>query len=288
MSRTSQLALVVLALAACGPRRAPGKDRARDAAERDAALGSADETDAAVDAPADARAAPDAGVSLLADPPESYGAVSGTAFWLGAPPRVTPGRRLQLMDGRERDWEGAPDAEYYCLEDVIVTAIPVRTSSPSVRTSRNWPTDESLSCTSLRCPPYVTLSTTDQLELRNQTRTPVAWQLRRNGRVVRTIEMPAGRADPPDVLDLSELEPGAYEIVESSGERAGWLYRAAPDELVVGATRGNCRYSISLAPGTYRVLAWHPDLAPVEKPVEIRTGLIRRVNPVFSARDLAP
>lgn len=286
MSRCSCIVLAVAALA-CGPRRAPGTDRTGD---RDAALAPSSVTDAAVDAPVDSPGAAeqDAGAVALADPPESYGSVSGTAFWLGPPPKLREDRRIQLMDGRARDWEGDEDAEYYCLEDVVVSAIPVRATAASKRTSRNWPAEDSLSCSSLRCPPYVTLSTTDQLELRNHTRTPVSWELRRDGRLSRAIDIPAARIEPPELLDVSGLEAGVYEIVDASGARVGWLYRAAPDELVVGATRGNCRYSISLAPGTYRVLAWHPDLAMVEKPVEIRTGVIRRVNPVFSAKDLRP
>jgi hypothetical protein len=217
------------------------------------------------------------------------GSVSGTAFWLGSPPPVKEDRPLRFGEGRSRDWEGAEDAEYASLEDVVISALPVRNPTAASPTEPlSWPEPGELTCGGSRqCPSYVTVATGNQLELRNLTRKSVSWHLVKDGRVRQTISIFASRTEPPAMLDISDLEPGVYEVIErGTTARLGWLYRAAPDEIVVGPTSGNSRYSIALTPGSYRIVAWHPHLASVEKPVEIRAGLIKRVNPVFATKNL--
>jgi hypothetical protein len=217
------------------------------------------------------------------------GSVSGTAFWLGAAPPSSADRPFQFGDAHPRDWEGAEDAEYAALEDVVISAIPVRDpSAASPAEPSSWPETGVLACEGgARCPPYVTVATGDRLALQNFTHTAVNWHLVKEGRVRTTISIFASRIDPPAIQDISGLEPGVYEIIDrGSTARLGWLYRAAADEIVVGPTSGNCRYSITLTPGSYRIVAWHPHLTAVEKPVEIREGVIKRVNPVFSEKHL--
>jgi hypothetical protein len=95
------------------------------------------------------------------------------------------------------------------------------------------------------------------------------------------------RKTSPAYTDISALEPGVYEILDSvSSERRGWLYRPASEEVAVGATHGNCRYSIALPPGTYKIKAWHPHLFPVETVVKVRARVVTRVYPVFSRKKL--
>lgn len=286
------LALAAFALA-CGARRGADAGEATptpadDATvERDAEVAS----DAAVAEDVVDAASADAASIDGASAATVSGAVSGTAFWLGPLPPSSAERPLHLGDAHPRDWEGAEDAEYAALEDVVISAIPVRNpSAASPRDPASWPETGTLSCGGgAQCPPYVTVATGDRLALANYTRKAVAWHLVKDGRVRMTASMFASRSDPPAMLDISSLEPGVYEIIErGTTERRGWLYRAAADELVVGPTSGNCRYSITLTTGTYRIVAWHPHLSPVEKPVDIRARTIKRVNPVFTIDDLRP
>jgi hypothetical protein len=237
----------------------------------------------------------DAGIAALVDDASvartPSGSVSGTAFWLGAAPPSSADVSLHFGDAHPRDWEGAEDAEYQALEDVVISAIPVRNpSAVSPAEPSSWPETGVLSCEgATRCPAYVTVATGDRLALQNFTHTAVNWHLVKDGRVRMTISIFASRTDPPAIQDISGLESGVYEIIDrGSTARRGWLYRAAADEIVVGPTSGNSRYSIALTPGSYRIVAWHPHLAPVEKPVDIREGIIKRVNPVFSEGNLRP
>jgi hypothetical protein len=112
---------------------------------------------------------------------------------------------------------------------------------------------------------------------------PVLLNVVKDGRTHLRISIDAERTDPPALLDISSLEAGVYEIVDPSTKSGrGWLYRAAPGEIVVGSTGGNCRYKITLTPGKYRIRAWHPYLtSPVEQIVNIRARFTPRVNPVF-------
>jgi hypothetical protein len=288
-------ALVLTAFAtACGARRGADAGEATPtpaddaAAARDAALaGDAAVAVVLVDAAsADAGGATDATSTTAAS-----GAVSGTAFWLGPLPPASAERPLHAGDAHPRDWEGADDAEYAALEDVVISAVPVRNpAAASPPEPASWPETGTLECNGgPQCPPYVTVATGDRLALANYTRKAIAWHLVKDGRVRMTVSMFASRSDPPAVADISGLEPGVYEIIErGTTERRGWLYRAAADEIVVGPTRGNSRYSITLTPGAYRIVAWHPHLSPVEKPVDIRVRTIKRVNPVFTDKNLRP
>ncbi len=278
------LAIVAVSVAAgCGPRHpvdaGDPTTEARDEARVPIDGGTGN--DAAVDgAPTDGAAASTAAVQS--------GTVSGTAFWLGPTPVHSARRPLHSGSAHPRDWEGAEDAEFSALEDVVVSAIPVRVAgTASAAKTDNWPETGTLSCDGSQCPSYVTVATGDRLELLNFTRRAVSWELVKDGRTRLAISIDASRKDAPAMLDISALEAATYEILDAATrERRGWLYRAAPDEIVVGPTGGNCRYSISLPPGAYRIVAWHPHLTAVDKPVEIRAGIIRRVNPVFAGKDL--
>lgn len=200
-------------------------------------------------------------VDAAATPKAQTGSVSGTALWRG------------------KDIEGE-------LENVVVTAIPVR-GGAARRGERSFPETGTLTCEhGSHCPHGVTVATGDTLELVNQRPVAVSWNVVKDGRIRQRFTIAASQTDPPASADISALEPGAYELVDpDSGERRGWIYRAAADEIVVGPTSGNCRYAIELMPGTYRIAAWHPELAGVTKAVVIRARKAKRVDLVFSEKN---
>lgn len=294
---TSLRIVVMLTLgSACGPRPVVGGEvRLEDGAR--SGVGSP-QTEAGVDAPADANV--DADVVLartsseapppLPEPPASNGAVSGTSFWQGAKPEERPGRRIGIAEARASDWVGPRRAEFWGLEDVIVVAVPVtETGKQRARNARSWPDGDGLRCDHRVCPNYVTLAAGDRLALTNSTASPVEWELVRDGRVVLRVAIDARRFAPAYV-DIDGLAAGVYGVRESaSGEQVGWVYRSATDELAVGPTRGSlCRFSLSLSPGTYRLVAWHPDLESQEHLVEVKPRRIQRFNPVFSEAQIRP
>ena len=216
------------------------------------------------------------------------GDVSGTAFLLG--PFPEQGTYLQLHttgDTHPNDWKGARDAEFVGLADVVVSAIPVHNpSAANPSDPPSFPETGALVCEGTKCE-YVTVATGNRLELYNYGDEAVSLNVVKDGRIRLDISIDASQTDPPALVDISSLETGVYEIIDPPSKKLrGWLYRAAAGEIVVGPTGGNCRYTIALTPGKYRIRAWHPHFSPIEQIVKIRAGIITRVNPVFSMKNL--
>lgn len=288
----AHLAIVVIFFAlGCGPRRAGDAgettkrvDDARTSTDTDAPSTPPDAADTP-SVPIDASLPSDAHVASTPGGPS--GSVSGTAFWLGTPPPGDKDRQFHFGDAHPRDWEGSPDDDFRALEDVVVVAVPMKSGSATRGSTPSWPEPGTLTCERGRhCPAYVTVASGERLELLNFKSSAVSWNVVKDGRLRLTITIGASQTE-PSAIDISTLEPGAYELTDpASSERRGWIYRAAPDEIVVGPTNGNCRYSISLATGLYRIAAWHPHLGAVVMPVEIHERKTKRVNPVFSKKNL--
>jgi hypothetical protein len=214
------------------------------------------------------------------------GGIAGTTFWSG--PMDQGDAVWHDGDVHPRDWLGARDAEYDGLADVVIVVTPIGRSARPVTppTGVTSPRDQSIECFDEGpCSGPVTVVSTDRLMVTNYRKMPLAWKLRRGGRDVLAVDVPAGQEEL--AIDLKDVPPGVYDLVEgATGDRVGWIYRTTPDAPVAGATSGNCRYVIDLAPGRYRVVAWHPFLTPVEQVVVVRAGVIRRVNVVFSKANL--
>jgi hypothetical protein len=227
----------------------------------------------------------------------SYGAVSGTAFWSG--PAYRGSLPLRYGTAHPRDWVGASDAEYFALEDAIVIATPIvmtahtgRQSDDRSRTEETWPREipARLSCSAvgakLTCSHVVVLQG-DRLLVSNDSNRQFALRLIRNGQTERAIELPPASEDVE--IDVGGLGDGVYSFVDAgTNERLGWVYRANREANVAGPTNGNCRFSIGLRSGRYRIVTWHPYLAPVEQVAVVRAGRISRVNPVFSQSNVVP
>jgi hypothetical protein len=219
--------------------------------------------------------------------PASYGAISGTAFWSG--PAYGGDRPLHFGSAHEGDWVGAPDAEHVALEDVVVTATAIGAGPGGVNESEGetWPRDTPIECHEGKpCLGAVAVVHADRLAVANYRKTPLSWTLRREERDWLAVEVPARQAE--FTVDVKALAPGVYDIVEGVGhDRVGWLHRTSADAAVVGSTQGNCRYSIGLVPGRYRVVAWHPYLSAVEQVVDVQAGKTTHVNAVFTSANVA-
>lgn len=218
------------------------------------------------------------------------GAVAGTAYWLAPFPDPNIDLPIHTGDDHPGDWRGAKDAVAYGLADVVISAFPIGNTKTGPKIGRTgFPETESLEY-GLPQGGYVAVATSHTLEIYNYGDRVVRLNLVKDRRVRLRVTLnntPTADMPPRTDLKISSLEEGVYEIIDADSEkREGWLYRAAIDELVVGATGGNCRYSINLMPGTYRIRAWHPHLLPVEKIVKIRARIATRFNPVFSENNL--
>ncbi|MCA9676038.1 MAG: hypothetical protein KC464_13450 [Myxococcales bacterium] len=224
-----------------------------------------------------------------ADPPPSAdGSVSGTAFWVGPSPGYLEDRPLRFGSAHPRDWQGAKDAEYWGLEGVVVSATPLdeNVRGGRVPRSQDWPDDDNLTCYKHKdCVPHVTVSHKDVLLVSNLRSRNLSLQVVDGGRVLVSADVAAKRQDA--AIDLSGLGHGTFEIKDGRDQtRIGWLVHATDDDHIAGATSGNCRYNLDLAPGRYKIIAWHPYLTPFEAEVTVRAGIITRVNPVFTADNL--
>ncbi len=219
-------------------------------------------------------------------PRPKYGAVAGTTFWSGPPYRGE--KPISFGTVHPRDWVGDKEAQFFALEDVVVTAIPIGHSrAPKGRAREIVAQNHSLAIPSqLECwedSPCtgVVVVFDKQWPTVNHRKQPVSLNLSQNGRTLKTIEIPARSDD--NEIDISDLANGVYQLVEpDKPAQVTWLYRLDGMSLYSGPTNGNCRYSIDLLPGKYRVTAWHPYLKAIEEEVVVRAGIARRTNIVFT------
>lgn len=249
--------------------------------------------DASIDAapildPAPLPSPEDLAGSEPAPPASAHGSVSGTAFWLGPSPDYQEDRPLHFGSAHPRDWQGADDAEYWGLEGVFVSATPLDPNAPGGRVpdALDWPDRDSFICYRTKdCAPHLNVVRGDHFTISNHRTQALSLQFVAGDRVRMSVPVAAKQQDVE--IDLAGLDHGTFEIVDAKSKlRIGWLVHAGVDDHVTGATSGNCRYNLDLAPGRYRIVAWNPYLTPFEAEATVRPGIITRVNPVFTADDL--
>lgn len=228
----------------------------------------------------------------------SYGAASGTLFWVG--PAYQVDKPLHYGTAHPRDWTGIPDTEYLALEDVVLTAVPLNRTPNAARKHSEatfarsagrdtWPRDPVavIECYSgIPCTRVIVVQGGTFI-IHNYQPQALSLLLTQNAQTITEIEAPPNGAE--TTISVGIVAPGVYILRERISKRiVTWIYRAKPEDTIAGPTNDNCRYSISLAPGKYLVTAWHPYLSSISQAVDVRAGLISRLNIVFSGKDLTP
>lgn len=231
---------------------------------------------------------------------QPYAIVTGTAFWTGG--SYTDNRNGFLAHGeaRDSDWTGDPEQPHLGLEHVILFATPIRATRAlegrykpqqqvKLWASSSAPQDNTASiyCFDGTDCTHAILVTGNNFLFYNYRGTALTLTLKSESQVIRNLEIPANSEEFP--VAIPSVPEGIYTIRDSKTDAiVTWLYRTTNGRLAVGPTHGGCRYFMALYPGRYRLLAWHPYLAPIEKEIDVEAGTSFRLNAIFTAQNQRP